>query len=520
VRHEDYPHPDGIAKLDCSQCHARQASEHGQSVHGQAIKQGNASAPDCSVCHGNVHEMAATRSAQFHQNIPATCGICHGDIAEQFASSVHGRAVARGVAEAPVCTNCHGEHLILAPTNAASTVNAAHIRETCAQCHGNLRLASRFGLPPDRVLSFDASFHGLAAQAGSQTVANCASCHGIHNILPSSDPQSTVNPQNLATTCGKCHLGAGTRFSLGPVHQISGSSEPRVVRWARGFYLVVIPLTIGLMLLHNLGDWVRKLVERRFPKGSGWPSSGLPLSNGNGANAIRMYPFERAQHALLLVSFLVLVWTGFAFHYPNGWWARPLIAWGVGSPTRGNLHRIAAVIFMAVAGTHVLSLLTSARLRGHWKALWPRSGDVGVAFRNFAYNLGLLSSRPHIPEHSYVEKIEYWAVVWGALIMVLTGIPLWFNTFFLAWLPRKILDLATTIHFYEAVLAALAIVVWHFYSVIFDPDVYPMETSWLTGHSVKQPKPASPGEKIAASPASEKNISRRPDEINRPDQRD
>lgn len=63
---------------------------------------------------------------------------------------------------------------------------------------------------------------------------------------------------------------------------------------------------------------------------------------------------------------------------------------------------------------------------------------------------------------------------------------LWANRFILAWLPKTVLNFATTVHFYEAVLAALAIVVWHLYAVIFDPDVYPMETSWLTGRSVKR----------------------------------
>ena len=93
--------------------------------------------------------------------------------------------------------------------------------------------------------------------------------------------------------------------------------------------------------------------------------------------------------------------------------------------------------------------------------------------------------RPPLPSHSYIEKLEYWAVVWGTAVMSLTGTMLWANRWILKWLPKAILDLAGRVHFYEAVLAGLAILVWRFYSVIFDPDVYPMETSWLTGRSVK-----------------------------------
>lgn len=70
--------------------------------------------------------------------------------------------------------------------------------------------------------------------------------------------------------------------------------------------------------------------------------------------------------------------------------------------------------------------------------------------------------------------------------MLLTGLVLWFNTWSLTWLPLWMMDVATSVHFYEAVLATLAIIVWHFYGVIFDPDVYPLETAFLTGVSVKE----------------------------------
>jgi cytochrome b subunit of formate dehydrogenase len=83
--------------------------------------------------------------------------------------------------------------------------------------------------------------------------------------------------------------------------------------------------------------------------------------------------------------------------------------------------------------------------------------------------------------HSYIEKAEYWAVVWGAVVMVATGVLLWANNIAMRILPKTWLDVATSIHFYEAVLATLAIVVWHFYSVIFDPDIYPLNTAFLNG---------------------------------------
>ena len=84
---------------------------------------------------------------------------------------------------------------------------------TCAECHSSVRMAKRFNLPTGMVKSYQASFHGLATKYGQTNVANCASCHGVHDILPSKDPASSINPKNLQPTCGKCHPGAGETFA-------------------------------------------------------------------------------------------------------------------------------------------------------------------------------------------------------------------------------------------------------------------------------------------------------------------
>jgi cytochrome b subunit of formate dehydrogenase len=81
----------------------------------------------------------------------------------------------------------------------------------------------------------------------------------------------------------------------------------------------------------------------------------------------------------------------------------------------------------------------------------------------------------------YIEKAEYWALVWGTLVMAASGLILWFDNYFMNLLTKLGWDIARTVHFYEAVLATLAIVVWHFYYVIFNPSVYPMNTAWWNG---------------------------------------
>jgi cytochrome b subunit of formate dehydrogenase len=491
--HEKYPHPANTAKPACNTCHEHQAGDYATGVHGAERKRGNEGAPDCGMCHGSAHELLAPKTQAFRAAVPDTCGMCHTQVVEQYRASVHGQALARGVGEAPLCTDCHGEHSILKPKNAASPVNPSHIRETCGTCHDDVRLSRKFGLPSDRVVSFDSSFHGLAAKSGSQTVANCASCHGAHFILASTDPKSTIHSTNLAKTCGNCHPGAGSRFAISRIHLAEDGAEPAVLRYVREFYLLIIPVTIGLMLLHNGGDWVRKLARARFSRrvvAAVRPSAG-------GHHDLRMLPFERVQHAILVISFFALVWTGFALKYPDQWWARPLLFMEGSTSLRSLAHRVAAAVFIAVSLTHVVSLIVSRNLRRHWLEMLPNRNDPREAIAGIAYNIGLGNTPPARSPHSYIEKAEYWAVVWGAIVMIASGVLLWANNLAMKFLPKLWLDVATSVHFYEAVLATLAIVVWHFYSVIFDPDVYPLNTAFLTGASVvKEERP------VEAEPAS------------------
>jgi cytochrome b subunit of formate dehydrogenase len=442
------------------------------SVHGRALARGNEKAASCSDCHGS-HAILPGRdpaSRTNHWRVPETCGTCHAQIKQTYAHSVHGAAVADGVPGAPVCTDCHGEHDILAPSEPGSLVNPARVSTaTCGRCHGDERLAARYNLPLDKLPAFEDSFHGLALRSGSQTVANCASCHGVHNILPSSDPRSSINPANLATTCGACHAGAGTRFTIARVHVLPATaSEHPVVRAIRWIYLLLIPATLGFMALHNVLDWLRKLL-----RGVARAVSGAMLP--------RMNLHFRIAHWLTMVSFTVLAITGFALTFPDAWWSAPLLRWEGRFALRGTIHRVAAIVLLGGLAYHAVHLVVSRRDRRvlwHLLPVWQDAKDLAGMM---AYNLGLRTTRPTFDVFAYYEKAEYWAYMWGTAVMAVSGFILWFNNLSLEWLPKWVSDAATSLHFYEAVLATGAIVIWHFYAVIFDPDVYPMETTWLTG---------------------------------------
>ena len=473
----------------CGSCHSnaklaakymftevRPVEAYRQSVHGRAIQNGNLNAASCGDCHGthDILPLSDPRSKIWKQNVAATCGKCHADVYKTYAQSIHGQAVARGVLQAATCTDCHSEHRILAPGDPGSPVYMANVaQEACSRCHADTQLMAGFAMPQDRVPTYEDSYHGLAAHEGRQTVANCASCHGVHNIYPSSDPRSTVNHANLSRTCGQCHADAGRRFAIGPVHVLSTKTTGgRVLEFVKIFYLIVIPVTLGLMLLHNFLDWRRKARaslahERR--------ASGQP----------RMTLNERVQHAVLLVSFIVLVITGFALKFPHSFWAAPFVDWEHGYPVRGWIHRIAGVVLIGASVYHVVYLTMKKSGRRWLKDMVPDLRDAKEAVQTVEYNLGRRDQLPRYRRFNYVEKAEYWALVWGTAVMAVTGVALWLNDWILAHLPHpaSILAISTAIHFFEAILATLAILIWHFYAVIFDPEVYPVKWTFLTGRA-------------------------------------
>jgi Ni,Fe-hydrogenase I cytochrome b subunit len=381
-----------------------------QSVHGRAIAAGSQKAAVCTDCHG-THEILMAgdpKSSTFKFNVPATCGKCHARQSAQYAESVHGQAIGRGNWLAPVCTDCHGIHTIQAPGIPSSSVSAQALAQiTCASCHQGVRLTGEFGVPGARVTSYQASYHGMASRLGSTFVANCASCHGSHLILASSDPRSTINKANLAATCGQCHPGASARFTRFPVHAgrtPSADIGDRVVAWIRRVYLGVIFSVVGAMILHNALLWRRKAVARHKRE---YPA------------IVRMTLDQRIQHWLLIVCFTVLVLTGFALVSPFS----AIADWmGITDPVRRIVHRIAGVTLIAAGIYHVFYVFLTRDGRRTVRALLPKAKDIRDLRATLRFNLGLSPEKPQFGRFNYGEKIEYWALVWGTVIMACTGL--------------------------------------------------------------------------------------------------
>ncbi len=422
-------------------------------------------------CHGTHNVLPPTdpKSSIFKLNIPNTCASCHAAVAQEFKESIHGQAITRGNWQAPVCTDCHGVHSIKSHKDPSSPVAAQNLAvNTCARCHEGVQLSQEFGFEGTRLSTYLASYHGLAAQRGSTMVANCASCHGVHNILPSSDPHSNIHPANLIKTCGQCHRGVTANFVAAKVHVNAPTGNDTgsiAVRWVRRFYVLLIVAVIGAMLLHNFIIWRFKAIVLHRQRGK--------------ETITRMSRGQRIQHALLFTSFFVLVFTGFALKYPDS--AFRYLVFGMNENLRGLIHRLAGLVLIGVGSYHLFYTMFQSEGRQMLRDIWPLWRDVRDSWDNLSYYLGSASAKPRFGRFSYAEKAEYWALVWGTVVMAVTGIMLWAKITVGNHLPRWWIDVATAIHFYEAVLATLAILVWHFYQVLFDPDTYPMNWAWWDG---------------------------------------
>lgn len=450
-----------------------------ESIHGKSVAAGSERAAVCSDCH-NAHDILPPnnpKSTIFKTNTPETCRKCHGNIYNEYSDSVHGRAVKRGVFSAPVCVDCHGIHSIKSHIDPSSNVAAQVIsRSTCGQCHSGEKLSAEFGVPEKRVSSYFASYHGLESRVGSVETANCASCHGVHHILPSSDPRSTVNKANLAQTCGQCHPGASENFAKGRIHLLKGDGDAaggRIITAVTQFYVWLIFLVVGGMIIHNAIDYFARARLRLRED----------LLHGK-ATIERIHLSGRIQHGVMLTSFILLVITGFALKFPDAQWVHSVFLGN--AAVRGVVHRMAAVIFIGLALFHLYFILLTTRGRQELKAWLPRLQDVRDLPQMISYNLGLTEEHPRFDRFSYVEKMEYWALVWGTLIMVATGLALWAKTFALNYIPKWGLDVFEVVHYYEAWLATLAIIVWHLYMVLMRPGSYSSSWMWLTGKITRE----------------------------------
>lgn len=258
----------------CKECHADQYSKTQDSVHQKAKEEGNENTPLCTDCH-NPHEQtrligqeSGKLTISARKDVPATCAQCHANIYDQYKQSVHGNALADGNTDVPTCTDCHGVHNIQDPTTASFHNSTPAL---CGNCHSNPEIMGKYGLNTNVVNTYVADFHGTTVQLFEKQFpdqptnkAVCTDCHGVHDIGRVNDPQTGIAmQQNLLTKCQRCHPNATANFPAAWMGHYEPSPEHyALVYYVNLFYKIFIPAVLGGMILFVLTDIYRRIVNR------------------------------------------------------------------------------------------------------------------------------------------------------------------------------------------------------------------------------------------------------------------
>lgn len=196
----------------------------------------------------------------------------------------------------------------------------------------------------------------------------------------------------------------------------------------------------------------------------------------------RFTPVRRAEHILLMASFLVLALTGFPQKYAEAAWSAWLLGVFGGLDTTRFIHRVSGLVFTVHSLTHILAFVVGTLTKRMRLTMLPTAQDLRDAWQNLRYYLGYRSHPPDLPKFDYRNKFEYIGIVLGGLVMITSGLALMYPTLVVPLLPGEFIAAARVAHTNEALLAMLVLVVWHVYAAHLSPAIFPLDRSIFTGY--------------------------------------
>lgn len=548
-------------KVDCAVCHKQQGIDYQQGIHGKLFNEGNPNAPSCIECHGThaVLSRKNTASPSYPTNVPTLCARCHREqgkaavlyqgtehnITANYVESIHGKGLLKsGLVVTATCTSCHSAHKQLSAADPGSTVNRVNIASTCAQCHqgvyekymnsvhaiGHGKNSERLPACNDchsahtikrtdmNAFKFDImdkcgkchqdiaktyfeTVHGKAATLGYTKSAKCHDCHGSHETLPTSDPRSTLSHENIVQTCQKCHVGAPRQFAGYLTHATHHNPKKYPwVFWTFWFMTGLLVFTFTLSIIHTL-LWLPKSLELRRLHSA----EARDLTK---KQYVRFPVFYRVLHIIMIISFLTLTTTGMTLKFSYTQWALFISRLLGGVEVTGFLHRCAAVALFGLFVAHLWHLIVLKR-SGSKSFKQLLFGPDSILFSKKDWQELIASIKwytgkgeyPRYGRWTYWEKFDYFAVLWGIMVIGISGLILWFPEAFTHVLPGWAINVATIIHSDEALLAAGFIFTIHFFNTHFRPEKFPMDTVIFTGRmsieELKRERPAEYEELVA-----------------------
>ncbi|MBI5875154.1 MAG: cytochrome b/b6 domain-containing protein [Deltaproteobacteria bacterium] len=463
-------------KLECMGCHAIRFYKMTHTVSEELISK-------------DVKEISRFLKGKGNDPITvASCVGCHNKEYEVFKKSIHGKAIIEeGIQNAAFCTDCHNRHHYIKLSSAPlSSVSRQRIVETCARCHSDSTIASRYGLNIYVVESYRAHFHGKRYVMGSRETPNCAICHGNHDIKSHNDPESPVFGENKVRLCSRCHEGATEEFARAFTHRPIDSKNNPTAFYARVVMVWIIVSVVSFLFIHLVLD-IYSEIARKIRKGKEplrKPSLNIFLKNLP-REVERMNIHYRIQHIVLFTSIFYLAASGFTLKYPDLRISQMWInLWG-GIKMAGHVHRFGAVVLITDTIYHIGYIIYIATQKRLGVDMFPRVKDIRDCWKNIKYLTGISDEMPRFGRYTYLQKLNYWLVVIIVLVMTLTGFMYWFPTttadILPGWSSFWIWGVAYIAHSTEALIALFFGMVWHFYNVHLKSRVFPMNLVWLTG---------------------------------------
>lgn len=427
----------------------------------------NATCYDCHDAH-NIGTLGSQQRADYRLANPEVCGNCHTDQLADYRDSDHGRAVLeKGDAESAVCSDCHTSHEIDSPEGEAVMLT---ITDNCGNCH------------QDAQKTYRASYHGQVNTLGYTHAAKCFDCHGGHGVKGEDDPTSTIHENNRLETCQTCHADAPENFIGFQAHADINDFDKNPLLWITAKFMQWLIIgVLGFFWVHVILWFFREYLDRRAGKSYAHPQPGEDVVYFR-----RFSATWRWIHLLFAVSTMVLVLSGTTLVFAHTAWADTVMALLGGPQVEGIVHRTAAVIWLSVFAVH-LAIVSYNIWRNRDTFRWfgptsmlPSWQDLRDLVAMFKWFFGL-AERPTFDRFSYWQKFDYWAPFWGAAVIGLSGMVLFFPTASAVLVPGEAFNIATIVHAEEALLATMFLFTVHFYNSHFRPDRFPMSTIMFTG---------------------------------------